>query len=156
MHAASGLLLIQRRAYSPDNERWLSEDPIGLKSGPNLYAYVLNDPTRWVDPDGTIHHHPDPWHRDPWWPQPNGNAWGQFTPQDGICSQPMGLLRFNSQPCILKCCQAHDDCYTASKCNWSSFLTIASDSACTSCNRTVVMCILNAPIGPDACQDCKK
>jgi RHS repeat-associated protein len=68
VHEASGLLLMQRRAYDTGIARWLSEDPIGLKSGPNLYAYVVNNPTRRIDPDGTIHHHPDPWHRDPWSP----------------------------------------------------------------------------------------
>jgi RHS repeat-associated protein len=50
VHEASGLLLMQRRACDTGIARWLSEDPIGLKSGPNLYAYVLNDPMRWIDP----------------------------------------------------------------------------------------------------------
>ena len=32
--------------------RWLSEDPAGLAEGPNLYAYVGNDPISGIDPLG--------------------------------------------------------------------------------------------------------
>ncbi len=156
VHEASGLLLMQRRAYDTAIARWLSEDPIGLKSGPNLYAYVVNNPTRWIDPEGTIHHHPDPWHSDPWRPYPNGNVGDGFTYQDNKCSQPGAALGLNGAPCLKKCCQAHDDCYTVSRCNWSSWFTISYDSACTRCNRTLVMCILNADPRPDACQGCEK
>jgi len=159
VHEASGLLLMQRRAYDTGIARWLSEDPIGLKSGPNLYPYVLNNPVRWIDPEGTMHHHPDyhpePWHHGPL-TQPNGNVGDWYLPQDNICSQPMTALGYNRAPCIKKCCQAHDNCYAASRCNWSSWLTIASDSACTRCNRTVVICILNADIRPDACKKCEE
>ncbi|PYR95625.1 MAG: hypothetical protein DMF84_00195, partial [Acidobacteria bacterium] len=126
-----------------------SEDPIGLKAGPNLYAYVVNDPLRWIDPEGTRIVMPLPW-------LPNGNVGDWYNRQDNICSQPMGALGFNGAPCIKKCCQAHDDCYAASRCNWTSWLTIAYDSACTRCNRTAVMCILNADARPDACRECEK
>jgi RHS repeat-associated protein len=143
LHDASDLFLMKRRAYDTALGRWLSEDPLGTHDGPNLYAYVANEPLRWIDPDGTVAM------ALPW--QPNGNAWGDFTRQDNICSQPMGALGYNGAPCIKKCCQAHDACYTASRCNWTSWLTIAFDSACTRCNRTAVLCILNADIRPDAC-----
>lgn len=44
--------LTLHRAYDADLGRWLSEDPIGLSDGPNLYAYVENRVTAWIDPLG--------------------------------------------------------------------------------------------------------
>ncbi len=41
------------RWYDPKAGRWISEDPIGFAAGDaNLYRYVGNEPTGWVDPDG--------------------------------------------------------------------------------------------------------
>jgi len=34
--------------------KWITRDPIGEFGGYNLYAYVLNDPVNWVDPNGLI------------------------------------------------------------------------------------------------------
>jgi RHS repeat-associated protein len=52
MHSRSSLLLTLYRAYDPNDGRWLSRDP--LKSaeflmGPNLYAYVQNEPVKLND-----------------------------------------------------------------------------------------------------------
>ena len=42
------------RWYSPDTGRWLNEDPIGFDAGDaNLYRYVGNSPTNYIDPTGT-------------------------------------------------------------------------------------------------------
>jgi RHS repeat-associated protein len=46
------ILLARYRAYDPDLGRWLSADPIGDADGPNVFAYVHNKPTGFVDPDG--------------------------------------------------------------------------------------------------------
>jgi RHS repeat-associated protein len=40
------------RAYDADLGRWISEDPLGLKAGTNLYAYVENAVTTTYDPLG--------------------------------------------------------------------------------------------------------
>jgi RHS repeat-associated protein len=52
VHSESGLALTLHRAYDASVGRWLSEDPIGIEDGPNMYAYVSNKPTVWVDPLG--------------------------------------------------------------------------------------------------------
>jgi uncharacterized protein RhaS with RHS repeats len=39
------------RYYDPWLGRYISQDPIGLLGGTELYSYVL-DPTAWIDPLG--------------------------------------------------------------------------------------------------------
>ncbi|MGF1483178.1 MAG: RHS repeat-associated core domain-containing protein [Opitutales bacterium] len=51
-HAGSGLYLAQYRAYDSELGRWLSRDPLGFVDGPNVYAYVGNNPLNRIDPDG--------------------------------------------------------------------------------------------------------
>jgi RHS repeat-associated protein len=51
-HTASGLHLTWYRAYDAALGRWLSEDPIGLEDGVNVYAYVASNPINGVDPEG--------------------------------------------------------------------------------------------------------
>ena len=50
----SGLHYNRFRYYDPEIGRFVSQDPIGLKGGGNLYAYVVN-PTLWIDPLGLDH-----------------------------------------------------------------------------------------------------
>jgi RHS repeat-associated protein len=40
------------RHYHPQSAQWLTQDPIGDADGPNLYAYVRNNPTRCIDKFG--------------------------------------------------------------------------------------------------------
>src|SRR5437588_8199054 len=52
-HSKSNLDLATYRAYDPDLGRWLSRDSLGgaeLKQGPNLFAYVGDNPINLFDP----------------------------------------------------------------------------------------------------------
>lgn len=51
----AGLALTRFRAYDPELGRWLSRDPLPeaeVSEGPNLYAYVADNPVNSVDPLG--------------------------------------------------------------------------------------------------------
>jgi RHS repeat-associated protein len=48
----TGLMYYRNRYYSPRFSRFVSEDPIGLAGGYNLFAYVEGDPITYSDPDG--------------------------------------------------------------------------------------------------------
>ena len=50
----SGLLYYGYRYYQVSNGRWLSRDPIEETGGLNLYGYVSNNPTDFVDGDGRM------------------------------------------------------------------------------------------------------
>ena len=45
----TGLLYFGYRYYDPKVGRWMSPDPLGNVDGPNLYAYVHNNPMQYVD-----------------------------------------------------------------------------------------------------------
>ncbi|MDI6457774.1 RHS repeat-associated core domain-containing protein [Cronobacter muytjensii] len=49
--AETGLHYNRVRYYDPDAGRFISQDPIGLAGGINLYQYAPN-PLVWVDPLG--------------------------------------------------------------------------------------------------------
>lgn len=50
--ALTGLQQYRARWYDPQQGRFISEDPSGFKSGPNLYEYVRNNPVNLRDPQG--------------------------------------------------------------------------------------------------------
>lgn len=45
----TGFILFGRRYYAPDIGRWITCDPKGYIDGPNLYAYVHNNPLTNID-----------------------------------------------------------------------------------------------------------
>ena len=45
----TGLIYFGRRFYDPCIGKWLTPDPQGYEDGPNLYAYVLNNPLSHFD-----------------------------------------------------------------------------------------------------------
>lgn len=49
----TGLHYYRARYYSPELQRFISADPIGILGGDiNFHAYVANNPTNWIDPSG--------------------------------------------------------------------------------------------------------
>jgi len=50
--ADTELYYYRARWYDPQARRFISEDPIGLNGGINLYAYVKNNPINYIDPSG--------------------------------------------------------------------------------------------------------
>jgi hypothetical protein len=51
---SAGLHYNYYRDYDPATGRYLQSDPIGLAGGVNPYAYVGNNPLRYVDPFGLM------------------------------------------------------------------------------------------------------
>jgi len=47
-----GLQFMRARYFHPTLGRFLSEDPLGLAAGPNVYAYADGNPIMWNDPLG--------------------------------------------------------------------------------------------------------
>ena len=50
----TGLYYYRARYYDPTIGRFISQDPIGFKAGPNFYDYVANNPVDFVDPRGLL------------------------------------------------------------------------------------------------------
>ena len=48
----SGLYYNRHRYYNPGQGRYITQDPIGLEGGWNLYSYVFNNPIKFIDPRG--------------------------------------------------------------------------------------------------------
>jgi len=45
----TGQYYYRARMYSPAQSRFISSDPMGMVDGPNMYAYVQNDPVNARD-----------------------------------------------------------------------------------------------------------
>lgn len=57
----TGLYYYRARYYSPELQRFISEDPIGLAGGSaNYYSYTLNNPVNFIDPLGLLLGPPPP------------------------------------------------------------------------------------------------
>lgn len=85
----SGLHYNWHRYYDTRTERYMTADPIGIQNGINhLYAYVKNNPIKFVDPQGLA-----------------GCGAGSGFKEWIIPDYPFGHN-------FLKCCNKHDDCYS--------------------------------------------
>lgn len=76
-----GLYYYRARYYDPMEGRFVSKDPIGFAGGNvNLFSYVANSPTGWVDPWGYF-----PWHGNwggPDWTAGQNKSWNDFSPAE--------------------------------------------------------------------------
>ena len=54
MQNDSGTIFVRARNYDPNTGRWISEDPIGIDGGENLYVYCGNDGVDYVDVEGEL------------------------------------------------------------------------------------------------------
>lgn len=94
------------RDYDAETGRWTAKDPIRFQGGDaNLYAYVNNNPLRWIDPNGLIIGGGRSW--------PPGRGWGPITwPYNnwyGNWCGPGGAGRaISGVDCA---CERHDKCY---------------------------------------------
>ena len=50
----TGLYFYRARYYNPGLQRFVSEDPIGLAGGVNVFAYVNGNPLSFTDPEGLL------------------------------------------------------------------------------------------------------
>lgn len=111
----SGLYYYRARYYHPRLQRFIAEDPIGFAGGDmNIYAYVGNNPHRWIDPTGLDSTNWDntAGGRSRWDGPTNGNWGGKCWSggQYSCGSNPSG----NAPPLDSgdQCYKRHDDCYT--------------------------------------------
>ncbi|MGO9265479.1 MAG: RHS repeat-associated core domain-containing protein [Candidatus Binataceae bacterium] len=64
----TGLYFDRARYYSSTYQRFVSQDPIGFRGGDsNLFAYVSNGTTNWIDPQGLLKPPSDPSGLPPGW-----------------------------------------------------------------------------------------
>ncbi len=53
-NASGGFLYLRNRWYDPKTGRFLTQDPIGLAGGVNLYSYAENNPINFSDAFGLL------------------------------------------------------------------------------------------------------
>ncbi len=148
----AGTYYYRARYYSPILQRFISEDPIGFVGRDfNLYAYVKNNPTNDFDPLG-LFISPTLDVISIIFGSRNGNVLPiPFEDQDGICTVPEFMKSLDRNPCTRQCCVVHDDCYSAYRCNYTSWFGRLA-SPCQQCNINAVACMVtNLRKNPRCC-----
>jgi len=97
------LYYYRARMYHPDLGRFIQPDPIGYLGGFNLYAYVENNPLKYIDPFGLDKKERDEEnYRFDWgWPIIPGDAFWDRTHQ-GECPSTGGFWRHCMSTCRLR------------------------------------------------------
>lgn len=100
----TGLSYNYFRDYDPGIGRYVESDPIGLRGGPNTYAYVGNDPLSGVDPLGLVKVYGN-W-CGPDWTGGYRKEWNQLTANEQQRAKPpVGPIDVS--------CMKHDKCYAS-------------------------------------------
>ncbi|HKA42681.1 MAG TPA: RHS repeat-associated core domain-containing protein, partial [Burkholderiales bacterium] len=120
------------RDYDPTIGRYIQSDPVGLRGGVNIYAYVGSSPLRWEDPFGLA----SPgsgfdtrygnWCGQNW----SGGRQGPIIPQN-----PAGPI-----DSLDECCMAHDYCYATFKCDSCPSGSRAKEGK-KECDKVLVSCL---------------
>ena len=102
------------RDFDPSLGRYLESDPTGLQGGLNTYAYAKGSPVRYKDRYGL---------------------------DTAGCD---GVADTLENPCRLRCCAEHDECYDKFKCSKSSWVKKDGcvPGACAGCNRVARNCFI--------------
>jgi RHS repeat-associated protein len=66
VHQKSGMYLTWFRPLDSASGRWLSRDPTAERAGPNLYAFVNNNPINYKDSIGLCTDNEKGWHESAW------------------------------------------------------------------------------------------
>ncbi|MSQ60164.1 MAG: RHS repeat-associated core domain-containing protein [Betaproteobacteria bacterium] len=97
LHGAGGRWhgtdVLRARYYHPGLARFISEDPISLAGGINIYLYVVGNPISYRDPLGL-----KIWHDggSSWTDTPTGPGWKKWTGWDGGKGRPASSSSSNS------------------------------------------------------------
>jgi RHS repeat-associated protein len=75
-NATGGFVYLRNRWYDPKTGRFLTQDPIGLAGGVNLYSYAGNNPVSFDDPFGLCEGEDGKWRRCKVELSPDGRALG--------------------------------------------------------------------------------
>ena len=95
----SGLYYYRARYYDAKIGRFISKDPIGFAGGDvNVYGYVGNSPTNWVDPWGLAQAIFDPNTGTITIVDNNGNILGQFPAGNNTDSRSEGSIPAGTYP----------------------------------------------------------
>jgi RHS repeat-associated protein len=106
-----GLMLLGARYYDPFIGRFITQDPIGYAGGPNLYAYVSDNPVSYSDPSGLLkdidlgrglkaHWDPDipGIHGQPGQPHIDVRGYGRYRPIVDECDKLAGVTPLGGAP----------------------------------------------------------
>jgi RHS repeat-associated protein len=94
----TGLYFYRARYYDPVLKRFVSEDPVGIEAGLNLFSYVDNSPLNFIDPTGEA-----PWPSDPNSSSASGSATGSCAGPGKECKNCEKLLKVARTACLIWC-----------------------------------------------------